>query len=451
MSFILAMEDADNSTEVSSEVEAAQTETQVVADQAEVAAVSDEIGDEVNSAQQGLVDAEELTDIQEVATGAIERGDGLSEDAAAMATIAVERIHHRLYGDYKQRIVPAKESFGHTSSRLASTIAVKESITETLKNFWEAIKTFAARIWDKIKGLVAKVLGSNKMAGKNIESLTDRVKKLDPSFVKKEDKLDNESLAKSISVAGKANLKTAMEVTNNADTLVKVADALSGVTDTLIGGITSIINQQDPVAIAAKINAFSTSAISAPKSAGLILAAGMSAVSPSKTKTAAGSTSTTSLYGPFPNSVVLTVKDTVSTLGNTTINTVSFGFSSAKPKAIADKADALSQGEILEVLKQAQKINDNLVSYGKVANEYKKITDGVTKLADTIMNSIVKMAETKSDPAAGRIAKEAQRAVQEALAITNTFSSQGLGTLNSAVHVLTNYASASLANLGPKK
>lgn len=452
MSFILAMEDADNAVagEVT-EVAAAQAETEATAAAAEVAEVADDIGDDIQEATQGVQDADELIDIQAQAEQAIERGDGLSEDAAAMATIAVERIHHRLYGAGRpQRIVPAKESFGHTSTRLASTIMVKETISDTLKNFWIAIKTFAQRIWEKIKGFIAKIIGSTKMSAKNIESMIERVKALDPAFVEKEKTLKNESLAKTFSVKGKMNLKTVGEIEKNIHALATLSDKVSAETSNVVAKLLNQAAAPDLNKVVAEMNNFVKTTGNLPQSAGLTVASDLAVIDSKSSKVGASKSVTTS-FGPFANSAVLSTHVSESKIGDDMIENISFTFKSAKPKAVAKEAEALDRAGILAVLKSAQSVNDEMVAYQKTAAEYEKITKSVEKMADTITSALSKAADATASGPVARQAKETQRFVSDSLSITNVFSTQALAQMTAFIHGATNYASAALANFSPKK
>lgn len=452
MSFILAMEDADNGVagEVT-EVAAAQAETEATAAAAEVAEVADDIGDDIQEATQGVQDADELIDIQAQAEEAIERGDGLSEDAAAMATIAVERIHHRLYGAGRpQRIVPARESFGQTSTRLASTIMVKETISDTLKNFWIAIKTFAQRIWEKIKGFIAKIVGSTKMAGKNIESMIERAKALDPAFVEKEKTLKNESLAKTFSIKGMMNLQTVGEIEKNIQALAALASKISTETNNVVSKLLNQASAPDLNKIVAEMNSFVKTTGSLPQTAGLTAAYDLAVIDSKSTKVGASKSFTTN-FGPFANSAVLSTHISETKIGDETIDNISFTFKSAKPKAVAKEAEALDRAGILAVLKSAQTVNDVMVAYKKTAGEFEKVTKSVEKMADTITAALSKAADVSSSAPVARQAKETQRFVSDSLSITNVFSTQALAQMTAFIHGATNYASASLANFGPKK
>lgn len=247
MSFIIAMEDAENATPEADAVAAAQTETEVVKDNVEIEAAVGEVADEVAEAESGIEDADELVDIQDQASEAIERGDGLSEDAAALATIAIERIQHRLYGSArKQSIVPAKESFGHSSTRLASTIIVKESITEVLADFWRAMVTFAKRVWEKIKLVVEKITGSTKLAEKNILSLRGRVDAMASTYEKKVETMKGGSLIKSLCLGdGKMNAASAKEIAGNSEKLMALSSAMGTETGDFVAWLTLSLREPD--------------------------------------------------------------------------------------------------------------------------------------------------------------------------------------------------------------
>ena len=143
-------------------------ETEVALDVSETSAeVADEV-EEVESAETSIDDAsddvETLGSIQAVMADSVESGEGMSEQAAEIAEIAVEAICARLGIKTAGRIMPATESFGSASTRVAATKIALETTEEKSKTVMESIKAAWARVWQKIKEFIGKFTG-------NIEAL----------------------------------------------------------------------------------------------------------------------------------------------------------------------------------------------------------------------------------------------------------------------------------------
>jgi cell division septum initiation protein DivIVA len=117
------------------ELEAQVAQGEVAQSEGEVTEMADAIDDAVTA-------VEELSEVSDILENSIEENEGLTEDAAAVAEVAVESICNRLGYKPVKRIVPAMESFGATSSRLDATKYALESIKGTAVRVWEAITVF---------------------------------------------------------------------------------------------------------------------------------------------------------------------------------------------------------------------------------------------------------------------------------------------------------------------
>ena len=122
MGIIAAMEQAQEENLGAETLEQAADQAAVVAeDRVDVVDQAADIIKNTGEVTEAVADVEELQEIGEVAEAAVESGEGLSEQAAEIATVAIERIHQRLGFSGAQRIVPTVESFGHACTHLAST------------------------------------------------------------------------------------------------------------------------------------------------------------------------------------------------------------------------------------------------------------------------------------------------------------------------------------------
>lgn len=229
MGIIAATENADNIIgEELPEGETTELVATVADESTEVQADGDEIGTAVSQVEEAVQDGEKLEDIAEVASEAAEEGEGLDEAGAEMAEIALEHIRNKLGFDRVTRIVPARESFGQTSTRKASTLLVVESAMDTLKQVWAAIKAQAARIWDMIRGFIAKLFNSLSGLGKLVDDLLARANKLPSGAKPKEAELSAGGLARAISVKGVADIASYSTIKSNTGALIVSTSSLAG-------------------------------------------------------------------------------------------------------------------------------------------------------------------------------------------------------------------------------
>lgn len=130
---------------------------QVAEDSNEVYESSAEIENQSETVNSAVDDIGELSDVKDVMEDSIDKGEGLSSNAAELAAVAVEAICARLGIEKKRTIVPSLESFGSKNSRLTATKIAVEGIGETIEKAWQAIKAFFAKMWANIKSFFKKV------------------------------------------------------------------------------------------------------------------------------------------------------------------------------------------------------------------------------------------------------------------------------------------------------
>ena len=88
-----------------------------------------------------------LEQVQEFVEQKQEENGGLTEGEAEIVQVATEALLSRFHGAIKVR-VPSLESFGR--SKATSTSYTLESIGETIKSIWEAIKKWVKKWWEKV-------------------------------------------------------------------------------------------------------------------------------------------------------------------------------------------------------------------------------------------------------------------------------------------------------------
>lgn len=119
----------------------------------------------------GIDDITELTAIKDKA--AESEGAGLSEDAAAMAQVAVEAICGRL--GYKVNPVVSLESYTKAEGNHRTKLAV-EGLSDIIRKAWEAIKRFFMEFWDKLVALLESIINSVKRTDEVLEQTKQAVK-----------------------------------------------------------------------------------------------------------------------------------------------------------------------------------------------------------------------------------------------------------------------------------
>lgn len=144
--------------------------------QGEVAEASQEVESAADTVDEAVAAIEELSEVADVMADATEGGEGLTEDAAEIAEVAVEAICARLGYKPSKKPIPSMEAFGSTSSRLDATKYAMEGIADTIRNIWNAIKGFFSRIWEGIKGLWARLFDANVKSKKRAESVAEKLK-----------------------------------------------------------------------------------------------------------------------------------------------------------------------------------------------------------------------------------------------------------------------------------
>lgn len=143
--------------------------------QAEVAEGQAEVSEMADTADEAVTAIEELADVAEVMSDSVEGdGEGLTEDAAEIAEVAVEAICARLGYKPAKKPMPSMEAFGSTSSRVEATKYALEGVAETVRKIWEAIKGFFNRIWEAIKGLWNRLFDASAKVAARAKKLEEK-------------------------------------------------------------------------------------------------------------------------------------------------------------------------------------------------------------------------------------------------------------------------------------
>lgn len=174
-----------------------------------------DIEDDFDMMQEAFEDMDALDDINDVLADSVDDGEGLSDDAAEMAQIAVESIYRRL-GMRAQNPIPSLESFGGRSARVQATRVAMESIGQSLKKAGEAIWKFFSNLIDKLRAAYQKWRKAmdDKQRDKERKELTDAIKMIERNKkTPRNTKIDNKVLVKNLGfVQGDITESTFMEM-----------------------------------------------------------------------------------------------------------------------------------------------------------------------------------------------------------------------------------------------
>lgn len=190
---VLAMEDdeivgGDENSQVEIAENAAELSEVVASNSEEVAAVEALIV----SIEEAEAEAGVLEEIQEKAEDSLSEdgaeGEGMSEDAAEVAEVAIEAIRNKL--GLPQRVFPATEQFGSRNSRKAATRIAIEGIGDAIKRVWEAIKKAVKSIYQKIADFFQRFFDNTERVTKQAKALRDVAYKLKGKKAEKEDITD---------------------------------------------------------------------------------------------------------------------------------------------------------------------------------------------------------------------------------------------------------------------
>lgn len=183
-------------------------------------------------------DIEELEEIEEglesIATSleaALEQG--------GIDAIAAQFVHHAV-GAYTERLglessdlLPGLESFGGDSGRAAATTVSLESVGETLKRIWNAIKAAVEKAIKAVTDFFAKVFGGIDKVITRIEALEKEVGEIKSEGKKTDGKATvNVGSPNSLMLGGKVDGASLVKGAGNLNsTFAKVKSDLSKVTD----------------------------------------------------------------------------------------------------------------------------------------------------------------------------------------------------------------------------
>lgn len=116
---------------------------------------------------------EEVALAAEAASARTGKDQGFSPVEAALANMALRNATKR-FGLNMNDMMPRTESYGSTGGRIESHSLARESMKETAKAFWEAMKAQFLKIWNQIREAVRKTFDSAAALAKRAEAVRAR-------------------------------------------------------------------------------------------------------------------------------------------------------------------------------------------------------------------------------------------------------------------------------------
>lgn len=157
--------------------------------------------------EEATEEVETLENIQRIMSDSVEKDEGLDQNSAELAQVAVENICNRLSINKTVVKIPALESFSSKNSSLISTKIALEGITQVIKDIWEGIKRIAIKIGQRIMEFIDSIIDSLGSLEKTTNALLIKVNKTDFSDISNKGVIKSKTLATAFTIADN-NLST---------------------------------------------------------------------------------------------------------------------------------------------------------------------------------------------------------------------------------------------------
>lgn len=415
---------------------AASTAEMVPETQAEVETATAEVAEQVGEVEQmddAVVDAETdagtLGDIQEVMSDAVETGEGLPEEAAAVAEIAIESIRQRLGMKAKspRSVMPALESFGSKGSRLAATKIALEGVADTIKTIWANIIKALKWVWEKIKSFFLTLTKNRALLLKHLEGLQVRVKAFTAEGGAK---TVTGGSAKAFNIDGKADFSTAEKVLGDSAKLLKSIGVGAAAAAAMVNKLTDVKSGSDVMG-------------------------------------KAGADLLDSLRGSLEpmgkvSSAKAGVEDKISTHYGNLVGGQSVGVSSSKEGSAATvaiqlesnqgdaakEAATLDKAQMEKIVAQSIDLVKSLQNFDKVEKDLANITKACEGVSQAVIKGTINASESK-DEAAGL--KEAAANIRSLNSMVAKFGASLPSAVFNAAKAGGDYVTASMAAAGKKE
>lgn len=174
---LFATENDDLGTEVTEKLEGAAEVGAGAEVETETQAETTDIGGDAEAIEDGITAGDQLEEVQEVLTEAVDSGEGLTPVAAEGIRMAIAAICKPIHADPKRVYsLYAREGFAAESSRLANTQFALEGVGEFLKDLYKRIKAALERMWNKMKAFWEKHVSNVGRMKKAIKDMKSKVR-----------------------------------------------------------------------------------------------------------------------------------------------------------------------------------------------------------------------------------------------------------------------------------
>jgi hypothetical protein len=191
--------------EVEDTTEALAADPEVESDANELMEDDGNMTDMTDTIESTVEDAGTLDEIGDVMEESVESGEGLSQESAKIAGIAISAIAKRLGYPANIDLMPSMEAFGATSSRVTATRIALEAEQSLATRAWDAIKRAVTALYNMVANFIAKILSSTTLLDAYAVRLETAVKAIKADKPKKG---DLESKAMALAFGGKNNTAT---------------------------------------------------------------------------------------------------------------------------------------------------------------------------------------------------------------------------------------------------
>ena len=207
-----ALENADNSA-YGNEALTAEDMAEAGEGVEEVAVDSAEVDELATAIEDAEVAADNLEETAEVLEAGVESGEGVSEETAQAAEIAVEAALNMLGTSHRgSSLMPSLESWGSGQSRLQATKIALEGVTDKIKEIWKRIVEYVKMIAQKVLDFFVKFFDNTDRLKKNVAKARAKVNE-NSGTKKKENTLKNSSVANYFNDGnGKASFDSALTI-----------------------------------------------------------------------------------------------------------------------------------------------------------------------------------------------------------------------------------------------
>ena len=208
-----------------------------------------EVGSAMESIDEAFADSQKLDVVADTMQN-MEQAGGMDANSAVLADMALEHLYAKL--GVKKSPLLAMETYSSEKTRKGATALALESIQETAKKVWEAIKVMLKKAVEFVKNFFAAVFDKNTKVANKAKAMLEELKKfkednkVDDSILDK--KIENQSVAAALNIDGKVNFSCIEDGFASIEVFLKAAkettESLKGHLG-LVHGFLSKITEKD--------------------------------------------------------------------------------------------------------------------------------------------------------------------------------------------------------------